>query len=236
MDKNNIKKCIDLFCNMLEEMIGEITSKDKILIVGLGNRHISSDSLGAKVVGKINITIDNKNLPKVMAIAPSVMGLTGIETLNIIEGVVSKVNPSHLIVIDSLCASSIERLGRSIQLTNTGICPGRGIGNNRKCIDNSLGPKVFAIGIPLLIYSSTFVSGTFEKYGLDFETINKLRKDAKSKDNNFVDLLDTIKLIIEDDCEEMIVSLKDIEECVTILSNIVAQSLNKFLGVNDIEY
>ena len=88
-DKKDIEKCVDEVTESIKGMIGEISLQDRILIVGLGNRHISSDSLGTKVVSGINITIENKHLPKVMAIAPSVMGLTGIETVEIVEGVVA---------------------------------------------------------------------------------------------------------------------------------------------------
>ncbi len=229
-------RCIQILSDMLKVMVGEIKSTDKVLIVGLGNRHISSDSLGAKVVGKVAITIENKLLPKVMAIAPSVMGLTGIETFDIIEGVVLKVQPTHLILIDSLCASSVSRLGRSIQVTNTGLCPGSGIGNRRKCIDNSLAKNVVSIGIPLLIFSSTFVSYAFEKYDLSYDKVLSImqthRKNAECRD--IIKLCTALKKTLEDDQENMIVSIKDIEETVEILSDIVAAAINNVLGVKKV--
>ena len=233
MMQDKIDKCIDIFQSVLKEFLVEIKSDDRVLIVGLGNRHISSDSLGAKVVGKINITIENKLLPKVMAIAPSVMGLTGIETREIIAGVVDRVKPTHLILIDSLCASSVDRLGRSIQLTNTGLCPGGGIGNNRQCIDNKLVKNIYSIGVPLMIFSSTFISGSFEKFGLDYDKILSVMQIAKKSGGNrdFLNICKTLKKIVEDDLDDMIVSIKDIEDTVEILSTIIAKSLNIALGV-----
>ena len=228
-----INKCMDKLKIILKDMIGDIDSDDRILVVGLGNRHISSDSLGAKVAGNINITIENKQLPKVMAIAPSVMGLTGIETQEIIAGVVEKVKPSHIILIDSLCASSVDRLGRSIQVTNTGLCPGGGIGNKRKCIDNKLVKNIYSIGVPLLIFSSTFIGSSFEKYNLGYENILSIMQSIQksSNDGQLLNILKTIKKVMEDDEYDMIVSIKDIEECVGILSQIIADSINCVLGV-----
>ena len=168
-----------------------------------------------------------------MAIAPSVMGLTGIETVEIIEGVVEKTKPTHLILIDSLCASAVERLGKSIQLTNTGLCPGGGIGNNRKCIDNSVVKNIYSIGVPLLIFSSTFINSAFEKFGIKYDDVLSIMQSSKKdkRSSHFFKFVKTIKNVLEDDENEMIVSIKDIEECVDILSNIIATSINVVLGV-----
>lgn len=233
LGKAEVDKSVEIFTGMLKSIFGEVSSDDRVLVVGLGNRYISSDSLGAKVVGKINITINNKLLPKVMAIAPSVMGLTGIETFDIVEGVASRVKPTHLILIDSLCASAVERLGRSIQVTNTGICPGGGIGNKRKCIDGKIVKNVYSIGVPLLIFSSTFIGSAFEKFGIGYEKIlGIMQSSRKSPENSeLLELSKTLKKVIEDDENEMIVSIKDIEECVDILSDIIARSINIALGV-----
>ena len=233
MDRTKIDRCIEVFVGVLKSIIGDVGSEDRILVVGLGNRHISSDSLGAKVVGKINITINNKLLPRVMAIAPSVMGLTGIETFDIVEGVVSRVRPTHLILIDSLCASAVERLGRSIQVTNTGICPGGGIGNKRKCIDGKLVKNIYSIGVPLLIFSSTFIGSAFEKFGIGYDEILSIMQSSRKspEKSELFKLSKTLKKVLEDDENEMIVSIKDIEECVEILSNIIARAINTILGV-----
>jgi len=230
-----MEKCIDIVSDCFCDMFGKITSKDRILVVGLGNRHISSDSLGAKVVGGINITIENKSLPKVMAICPSVMGLTGIETVEIIEGVISRVEPSHVIIIDSLCAGAVERLGRSIQITNTGICPGGGIGNNRKCIDKKIAKNVFSIGVPLMIFSDTFVSEAFGQNGITIEHIDAIMQNLEKEPNmeEIIKLCQDLKSLLYDpQTENLIVSIKDIDESVKILSCIISESINRALGVD----
>lgn len=234
--REDIVYCSNKFADILSSMFGKIDRNDRILIVGLGNRHISSDSLGAKVVKDINITFDMKNFPKVMAICPSVMGLTGIETVDIVESVAKKTRATHVIIIDSLCASNIERLGKSIQVTNTGICPGGGIGNNRKCIDKSVASNVFSIGVPLLIYASTFVTNTLEKYNLSLEEIDNTMQDYKKAPNNdsVLKICKNIKNVFGDDVEGLIVSIKDIEECVTILAKIISSAINIALGIDSI--
>ena len=235
MSDDVIDYTIKQIVKILKSLIGNITSKDRVLIIGLGNRHISSDSLGAKVVGKINITIESNYFPKVMAIAPSVMGLTGIETVDIVEGVISKVNPTHVIIIDSLCASSSERLGCSIQMTNTGICPGGGVGNKRKCIDEKIAKNVFSIGVPLLIYASTFIRETLEKNNVTEESINSIMQNQKNVDNSeFSKIIDNLKNIYNEDVDDMIVCIKDIEECVEILSKILASAINTLMGTEEL--
>lgn len=234
LSKNEIERCTEFLVLILKDLIGKVTNKDKILVVGLGNRHISSDSLGAKVVGKINITFETKNFPKVMAIAPSVMGLTGIETLDIVEGVVENTHPSHIIIIDSLCASGVERLARSIQVTNTGICPGGGIGNKRKCLDTKLAPNVYSIGVPLLIFASTFIEDAFAMEGIDFEKISGIMHNLKNYENKqqIEDLCGSLKRVLNNSMEGLIVSIKDIEESVEILSSIISDAINITLGVD----
>ena len=215
----------------------KVNKSDKILVVGLGNRHISSDSLGVNVVRGINITFERKSLPKVMAICPSVMGLTGIETSNIVDGVIDKVRPNILILIDSLCASNISRLGRSIQITNNGICPGSGIGNNRKCIGNNFKGKIISIGVPLLIYASTFITNTFNEYGIDFTKINSIMQDAKKTCNmeEINSFITNVKNVYLANLDNTIVSIKDISECVETLSQIISSAVNKVLGVDSIK-
>lgn len=232
---NNLEKnyCIDILSKVLKSVLGKITHKDKVLVVGLGNRHISSDSLGAKVVGRIQISFGFKNLPKVMAIAPSVLGLTGIETYNIVSGVVEIEKPTHIILIDSLCASNISRLGKSLQITNTGICPGSGIGNNRKCIDRNLADKVVSIGVPLLIYASTFVCNAFNENDIDLSKINSImQKQKKHVDKDIISFFNNIKKVYNSRLDNIIVSIKDVEETVLILSEIIAKSINNAIGIN----
>ena len=209
----------DIVHRRLKKLL-KVKKNDKILVVGLGNRHISSDSLGVNVVSGINITFESKYFPKVMAICPSVMGLTGIETSSIIDGVIDKVKPDILILIDSLCASDISRLGKSIQITNNGLCPGSGIGNNRKCIGENFKGQVISIGVPLLIYASTFITSTFNKYDIDNSKINGIMQNIKKNKNidEIKEFVSNVNNVYLSNLDDIIVSIKDIAECVEILS------------------
>lgn len=155
-EEEEIQKSAEILAEELKEIINKhIATKDDILVVGLGNMYVTPDSLGPKVVNDIDVTrhiikylpqyIDENSRP-VSAISPGVLGTTGIETLEILEGVVKEINPKLLIVIDALASRSIERISSTIQLSDTGIVPGAGVGNTRKEISqNTLGIPVIAI-------------------------------------------------------------------------------------------
>ena len=155
-EEAEIQKSAEVLSDELKEIINKhIESKDDILVVGLGNMYVTPDSLGPKVINDIDVTrhiikylpqyIDENSRP-VSAISPGVLGTTGIETLEILEGVVKEIKPKLLIVIDALASRSIERISSTIQLSDTGIVPGAGVGNTRKEISkNTLGIPVVAI-------------------------------------------------------------------------------------------
>ena len=155
-EEAEIQKSAEILSEELKEIINKhIESKDDILVVGLGNIYVTPDSLGPKVINDIDVTrhiikylpqyIDENSRP-VSAISPGVLGTTGIETLEILEGVVKEIKPKLLIVIDALASRSIERISSTIQLSDTGIVPGAGVGNTRKEISkNTLGIPVIAI-------------------------------------------------------------------------------------------
>lgn len=233
LDNKQKIEITNIFAGILKEIIGKVSTKDKILVVGLGNRHISADSLGTKVIKNINITF-GKSFPKVMAICPSVLGLTGIETYDIVRGVIDRVKPTHLILLDSLCASSVDRLGKSIQVSNTGLCPGSGIGNNRKCLDHSLAPNVISIGVPLLIYASTFLTKTLDDYNITNDRIKGIMQTSKNSSNKaeFLNFCEDIKKCMNNNLDDTIVSIKDIEECVEVLAEIISKAINISLGVD----
>ena len=155
-EEAEIQKSAEILSEELKEIINKhIESKDDILVVGLGNIYVTPDSLGPKVINDIDVTrhiikylpqyIDENSRP-VSAISPGVLGTTGIETLEILEGVVKEIKPKLLIVIDALASRSIERISSTVQLADTGIVPGAGVGNTRKEISkNTLGIPVIAI-------------------------------------------------------------------------------------------
>lgn len=142
-------------CNGIKEFV----DGDSVLVVGLGNAMLSADALGVKTCEKINVTRGFcDEIRQTSAISPGVMGNTGIESFEVVYGVVNHVKPDCVIVVDSLCAGASSRLLSSFQISDSGITPGSGVGNNRARIDKStLGCKVVSIGVPTVVYASTLV-------------------------------------------------------------------------------
>lgn len=146
-----------------------------ILVVGLGNWNATPDALGPKVVGELMVTRHliqfsppelRKGLRPIAAIAPGVLGLTGIETGEIIRGIVGEVKADAVICIDALASRSINRLCSTIQISDTGINPGSGVGNKRMVINQeTLGIPVLAIGVPTVVHASTIVSDALDIIG-----------------------------------------------------------------------
>ena len=175
---------IKALCRLLPE------NRESIMVAGLGNSDITPDALGPLTVNKLIATrhigkelkekLGLEKLKDVSALAPGVLGKTGIETVEIISATVEKTKPSALIVIDALAARSPERLCSTVQLSDTGISPGSGVNNSRKEISfNTLGIPVIAIGIPTVIDSSTYDSS------------------GKNKDDNMMVTPKEIDLLIE---------------------------------------
>lgn len=146
-----------------------------VLVVGLGNRDVTADALGPNVVDNLVITrhmvkefgqaaYNKGRVPLVSALVPGVMAKTGMESAEIVRGVAEKTKPDVVMVIDALAARSVKRLNRTIQITNTGIHPGSGVGNYRNSItEKSIGAPVIAIGVPTVVDAATIVSDAFQK-------------------------------------------------------------------------
>ena len=233
---------------VVSEVLGRLISNDiekTALIVGLGNWQVTPDALGPKVTEKIMITrhlqtvmpeiIDDSVRP-VSSISPGVLGITGIETVEIIKGVVEKVKPDLVICIDALAARRVERVNSTIQIGDTGISPGAGVGNNRKQINQeNLGVKVIAIGVPTVVDAITITNDTIDlvvdslikssSSGTDFY------KMLKSLDKNEKENL--IKEVISSKTNlDMIVTPKDIDLIINSLSKIIANGINMALQPN----
>lgn len=197
-----------------------------VLIVGLGNSQATPDALGPKTAAKI---IMNDNI---YCIAPGVLAQTGMETYSIIKGIVAEINPDMIIAIDSLAARNVRRVTTTIQLTDTGITPGSGIGNHRKGLnEQSLGTKVIAIGVPMVVSGATIVNDTMEKLLNILSSVEK----SNSISNIFEKYSEQEKYqlfeeLLSEDTEQMFVTPKDIDEIVDNLSRIIAEALNKFCG------
>lgn len=267
-DSKNAKKVSDTLTLVLKKMLN--LKKDSFgLIVGLGNDKSTPDSLGPLVVNDIIVTNHlyilnqmSSAYSRVSAINPGVMGETGIETSDIIESVVNKIKPSYLIVIDSLASKSIERLNKTIQITDTGIHPGSGIGNKRKEISfETLGIPVIAIGVPTVVDATVIVSDTINfiyknyafnkeylnnpKSRLTFNNINYLNKEIKENKKEKQKLLGLVGTLNEDELQKLIfevlnpigynlmVTPKEIDFIIKKLSTIISKSINN--SVHDID-
>lgn len=175
---------------MAEELLHMIPDSDKeqsVLVVGLGNREVTADALGPQVVDNLFITrhvvkeygkaaYNCTKMNLISSIEPGVMAKTGMETAEIIKGVVCETKPDVLIVVDALAARSTKRLNRTIQITNTGIQPGSGVGNHRNALtQDSLGVPVIAIGVPTVVDAATIVGDALEKLLEDEEEFNSVK-------------------------------------------------------------
>ena len=233
--EEEIQKTAETLTTELKKIVDiHIDKKGEILIVGLGNIYVTPDALGPKVINEIDVTRHiKKYLPQyldegtrvVSAISPGVLGTTGIETTEILKGIVENTKPKLLIAIDALASRSIERISSTIQISDTGIVPGAGVGNTRQEIsEKTLGIPVIAIGIPTVVELATLVSD-----GIDI-FIDRLQEKAES--NEYLN-----KLQQEDKYEEvkealnvgeynMIVTPKEIDDLIENMKDVVARGIN----------
>lgn len=160
--EEDIQKASEVLTNELKNILDmHIQKQDEIIIVGLGNIYVTPDSLGPKVINEIDVTrhlikyvpdVVEKDTRSVSAVAPGVLGTTGIETVEILKGIIENTHPKLVVVIDALASRSIERISSTIQISDTGIIPGGGVGNARTEIsEKTLGIPVIALGIPTVV-------------------------------------------------------------------------------------
>lgn len=213
-----------------------------ILVVGLGNREVTADALGPMAVGNLNITRHifkefgrdssvarefNTNVG-VCSVVPGVMAQTGMETAEVIKGIVDEIKPDAVIAIDALAARSTHRLNTTIQLTDTGISPGSGVGNHRSGLTHdSLGIPVIALGIPTVVDAATIVNDTMENMIKALSSSEKLVSLSNTlSEFNHEEKFQLIRELIEPNLGTMYVTPKDIDETVKSLSFTVSESLN----------
>ena len=239
--KENDADAHEEIIKLLSENIAELAKLDDkslVLIVGLGNRYVTPDALGPSVISGILVTRHlseslpeqlDKNVRAVSAISPGVMGITGIETGEIIKGVCESIKPDLVIAVDALAARKTERINSTIQMSDTGISPGSGIGNKRMALDKStLGIPVIAIGVPTVVDAATLINDTMDK--VLNEMVSKVKKGSQ-----FYKMLQTLdkeekyNLIYEilTPCDgNMFVTPKEVDSIIKRLSNIIANGIN----------
>ena len=227
-----------------------------ILVVGLGNSYLTSDAIGPRSLRDIRVThyLDDcikleNHYYDILAITPGVMYQTGMETVDIIKALVDEYDIDIVIAIDALCASDYQKLGHVIQINDVGIHPGSGIGNHRKAIHyDTLGCKVIAIGVPTVIYASSVIRETFQLikayFGDSLQPSSKLKIGKRSYQGRLSkqqeqSLLGYIGSLSDEDLQSLlfeildpvdknyVMSDKQIDEQVEMLSKIIAHSLNE---------
>lgn len=183
-DEDYHREISECLADQLRSLIPEADTEQAILVVGLGNRDVTADALGPHVVDNLFITrhvvkeygkaaYNVEKIHLISSIEPGVMAKTGMETAEIIKGVVKQTGPDCLIVIDALASRSIRRLNRTIQITDTGIQPGSGVGNHRNALTReSLGIPVIAIGVPTVVDAATIVGDALEKLTRECDAID----------------------------------------------------------------
>lgn len=236
--EEEIQKISEKVADELRKVIGQhISDTEDILVVGLGNLFVTPDALGPKVVSNIEITRHIlEYMPKAMpedtrpvsAISPGVLGTTGIETMEILKGVVENIKPKLLIVIDALASRSIERISSSIQIADTGIVPGAGVNNKRKEIsENTLGIPVIALGIPTVVDLASITNDCINLFIEDLQqkaSSNACLNELKEKDN-----YEKIKEALVPKDYNMIVTPKEIDELIENMSKIISKGINMSL-------
>lgn len=212
-DEGSHREVSEVLAEQLRALVKE--NMESVLVVGLGNREVTPDALGPEVIGNLYITrhilreygeyaFPDKKVAAISGIVPGVMAQTGMETLEIIKGIISETSPQLVIAIDALAARSVKRLGRTIQIADTGINPGSGVGNHRKGLnEETLGVPVVAIGVPLVVDAATIVYDVCQ--------------DADKIPNGIVG---------------MFVTPKNIDEMVKSLSYTISEALNMTFELN----
>ncbi len=239
--KENAVDCHEVLIKLLADQLGKLAQtkkEDRILVAGLGNWNITPDALGPKVVSRILVTRHLQGtlpeeiegtLRSVAAISPGVMGLTGIETGEIIKSLVEKIKPSLLIAIDALAARRSSRINATIQMSDTGVAPGAGVGNKRMELNQeTLGIPVIAIGVPTVVDAATLVNDTMDRI---LASMISQTKEGSSFYQMLLDLEQEEKYtmitdILDPYTENMFVTPKEVDAVIDRLSNIIANGIN----------
>ncbi|KLU61042.1 germination protease precursor [Peptococcaceae bacterium CEB3] len=239
------REITQVLAGKLTELMG-IGEDAGVLLVGLGNWNATPDALGPKVINKSLVTRHlfkqspdelKGKLREVSAIAPGVLGLTGIETAEIIRGIVEHVKPDLVIAVDALAAGSLERIGTSIQLADTGIHPGSGVGNHRAGInEESIGCKVLAIGLPTVVNAAVISGNTLDVLLDELKTSPTLYKIYKGLNPQFMQNI--MEKVLSPYQGTLMVTPKEIDSLIDVTARIIAGALGLSLhpGIDPEDY
>ncbi len=237
MDKEKRQQICRILSKEIKNL-AKLSDDASVLIVGLGNRFVTPDALGPEVVSSLVVTrhifeylpeYTAAGMRPVCAIAPGVLGITGMETGEIVRGITDKIKPDLIICIDALASRSTERISRTIQLSDTGIAPGAGVGNKRHALnEETLGVPVIAIGVPTVIDAATI---TADALGTVTESIKKLKgeNDSLYKLLSSIDEDDRTALVrdvLTPESGNFMVTPKDIDMVIEKVAKLVADGIN----------
>lgn len=227
ISKDELEKVSKVMSQQIKELIKPYKS---ILVVGLGNIDTTVDSIGPKVIKDLEITrhlkkyapeLVKENAKEISGIAPGVLGTTGIETGEILKGIVEKIKPEAIIAIDALISRDVSRLFKTIQISNTGITPGAGVGNKRKEISiNTMGVPVIAIGVPTLVEAATIVADSIDLIANQFDEFKELKSATKEEKYRL------IKAVLEPSKFNLAVTPKEVDDLVENMKLIIAHGIN----------
>ena len=204
-----------------------LPSQGDLLAVGLGNRHMTADALGSRVLDSLLITRHVRSfsddpimnqLRSVCAVAPGVLGMTGMETAEVVQGIVEHVRPAAVIAIDALAARESSRICTTIQITDTGIRPGSGVGNHRMGLtQETLGVPVIAIGVPMVVYASVIAR----------DALDLLLKDMGMEEEEHEQAVEElVAQVTRQGLGEMVVTPREVDEMVGKVAVIIADGIN----------
>ena len=224
---------------ILKELIPKEKEEYRVLVVGLGNRLVTPDALGPEVADHLVVTrhivkeygkyaMGSEKAHMVSAIIPGVMGQTGMETLEIVKGIVEETKPDFAIAVDALAARNTKRLNRTIQIADTGINPGSGVGNHRNGLtEETLGIPVIAIGVPTVVDAATIVNDTMENLLAALETSEMLKGvGVVLQGYNATEKYELIKELISPNLNGLFVTPKDIDDTIQRISYTISEALN----------
>ena len=193
--------------------------KGTVLVLGLGNRRMTADALGDRVVSGILVTRhlqENEELRSVCAVSPGVLGVTGVETAELVRGLVERLKPAVVLAVDALAAMETSHIATTVQLTDTGIMPGSGVGNHRLGITaDVLNVPVIAMGIPMVVYASTIVRDALQ--------------NIISSEKNEEEAHELASQLIRQSPSDLVVTPRNIDELVAGLADMLALAVNSAL-------
>lgn len=237
-DEYHRKISIEL-ARIIKSLLPDSEVKLSVLVAGLGNREVTPDALGPRVIDNMMITrhilrefgkyaFGEEEVSSVSGIVPGVMAQTGMESQEIIRGVIEETKPDVMIAIDALAARSTKRLSRTIQITDTGINPGSGVGNHRHGLSKeTLGIPVIAIGVPTVVDAATIVSDTMQNLIQAMEENVHLQSLSTGLNAlNSMEKYELIRELLSPQLNTMFVTPKDIDESVKQLSMTISEGLN----------